>query len=140
LKHLCAHNFKTLQGFFAKSPSSSSLHLFSHRGKEGEGEGATQGGGHAGLARAPELGEGAPPWEGQAVLGHRRPPPPGKGEVTLGGGNGRGGGTATGEGEGRKGEALHEWKSEKQEKPLSNNGGGLTGEDDLNGAEDKFVD
>jgi hypothetical protein len=47
---------------------------------------------------------------------------------------------AAGEGEGREREALCEWGLKKQENPRCNNGGGLTEEDDLTGAEDKFAD
>jgi hypothetical protein len=43
-------------------------------------------------------------------------------------------------GERREWEALREQESEIQENPRCNNGGGLTGEDDLAGAEDNFAD
>jgi hypothetical protein len=72
-------------------------------------------------------------------VSHARPPP-GEGRVAPGRGKGTVGGTAAGEGEGREGEVLREQESEKQENPTCNNGGGLTGEDDFAGAEDKFAD
>jgi hypothetical protein len=61
------------------------------------------------------------------------------GGAMRGGGNGEGATSPVGE-EGREGEALRKWESEKQENPMCNNGGGLSGEDDLTGDEDKITD
>jgi hypothetical protein len=122
LKHLSAHNFKTLEGGFAKSSCSSSIHLFSHHGKEGEGAAPAELT-HRGRGRA--CHRVAAPAAGG--VGRARPPPTVEGKGHAVWGNGRGGSPPPGKGrEGRRRRCANGNQRNKKN-PMCNNGGRLTG-------------